>query len=455
MCPLMRSNPFAFMTKIINLIKAISEKDEVTSSMGYTVKEVLQFIEENDVKFIKLVFFDVFGVKKNISIVSDEVQNAFERGVYLNGSPIDGFGSNSNLLLFPDPNTLKVLPWRPQQGRVVRFICDIKTMDGRPFEGDVRAVLKNAVYKAANMGYKSYIGLSCQFYLFMADENGQATHTPYDTAGYLDVAPLDKGENVRRQICLMLEQMDMQPQASHHEGGPGQNQIDCKYADALTAADNFVLFKTVVKTVASHCGLFASFMPKPLADQCGNNMKINVSMIKNSFNTFRSMPNGTVSSDAQAFMAGILEHLPEMMPFFNSMPNSYVRFADGVISKRLSWASDSPYQLLSLNVADTHRARVQLNSPDPSCNPYLAFALMLYAGLDGIQRGLKLEDGEREVPVSLAVAVEKAKDSEFLQSVLPPLIYHNYIDGKDDLVRRFDQSAELRQKVEEHYFELL
>lgn len=422
--------------------------------MGYTVKEVLQFIEENDVKFIKLVFFDTFGIKKNISIVSDEVQSAFEHGVYLNGFPIEGFGQNSNLLLFPDPNTLKVLPWRPQQGRVVRFICDIKTIDGRPFEGDVRGVLKNAIYKAANMGYKSYIGLSCQFYLFKADDDGRATHVPYDTAGYLDVAPLDKGENVRRQICLMLEQMDMQPRSSHHEGGPGQNQIDCKYADALTAADNFVLFKTVVKTVAAHCGLFASFMPKPLADQCGNNMKINISMIKNNFNVFRNEGN-EMSKDAHAFIAGILEHLPEMMPFFNSMPNSYARFADGVISRKLSWANDAPYQLVSLNVADTHRARVQLNSPDPSCNPYLAFALMIYAGLDGIQRGLTIENSDKEVPVSLAVAVEKSKNSAFLKSVLPPLIYKSYVDGKGDLVFRFDQSAELRHKIEEHYFELL
>lgn len=422
--------------------------------MGYTIKEVLQFIEENDVKFIKLVFFDTFGIKKNISIVSDEIQSAFEHGVYLNGSPIEGFGQNSNLLLFPDPNTLKVLPWRPQQGRVVRFICDIKTMDGEPFEGDVRGVLKDAIYKAANMGYKSYVGLSCQFYLFKADDDGRATHIPYDTAGYLDVAPLDKGENVRRQICLMLEQMEMQPRSSHHEGGPGQNQIDCKYADALTAADNFVLFKTVVKTVAAHCGLFASFMPKPLADQCGNNMKINISLIKNNFNVFRN-ENNEMSKDAKAFIAGILEHLSEMMPFFNSMPNSYARFADGVISKKLSWANDAPYQLVSLNVADTHRARVQLNSPDPSCNPYLAFALMIYAGLDGIQRELTLEESDREVPISLAVAVEKSKNSEFLKSVLPPLIYQSYIDGKGDLIHRFDQSAELRHKIEEHYFELL
>ncbi|MGN0537284.1 MAG: glutamine synthetase family protein [Acutalibacteraceae bacterium] len=422
--------------------------------MGYTVKEVLQFIEENDVKFIKLVFFDTFGIKKNISIVSDEIQSAFEHGVYLNGFPIEGFGQNSNLLLFPDPNTLKVLPWRPQQGRVVRFICDIKTMDGKPFEGDVRGVLKDAIYKAANMGYKSYVGLSCQFYLFKADDDGRATHIPYDTAGYLDVAPLDKGENVRRQICLMLEQMEMQPRSSHHEGGPGQNQIDCKYADALTAADNFVLFKTVVKTVAAHCGLFASFMPKPLADQCGNNMKINISLIKNNFNVFRNEDNET-SKDAKAFIAGVLEHLPEMMPFFNSMPNSYARFADGVISKRLSWANDAPYQLVSLNVADTHRARVQLNSPDPSCNPYLAFALMIYAGLDGIQRELTLKDSNEEVPISLAVAVEKSKNSAFLKSVLPPLIYQSYIDGKGDLIHRFDQSAELRHKIEEHYFELL
>ncbi len=422
--------------------------------MGYTIKEVLQFIEENDVKFVKLVFFDVFGVKKNISILSDDVQNAFEHGVYFNGFPIEGFGQNSNLLLFPDPNTLKVLPWRPQQGRVVRFICDIKTMDGKPFEGDVRGVLKDAVYKAANMGYKSYVGLSCQFYLFKADDNGRATHIPYDTAGYLDVAPLDKGENVRRQICLMLEQMDMQPRSSHHEGGPGQNQIDCKYADVLTAADNFVLFKTVVKTIAAHCGLFASFMPKPLADQCGNNMKINISLIKNNFNIFRN-ENHKTSKDAEMFIAGMLKHLPEMMPFFNSMPHSYARFADGVISKKLTWANDAPYQLVSLNVSETHRARVQLNSPDPSCNPYLAFALMIYAGLDGIQRGLTLENKDDEVPVSLAVAVEKSKNSAFLQSVLPPLIYQSYVKGKEDLVNRFDQNAELRHKIEEHYFELL
>lgn len=422
--------------------------------MGYTIKEVLQFVEENDVKFAKLVFFDIFGTKKNISVIADELQGIFEHGAYFNATNIAGFEENTNLLLFPDPNTLKVLPWRPQQGRVVRFICDIKTIDGKPFEGDTRAVLKNAIKTAENMGYKCHIGLSCQFYLFQADENGNPTRIPYDKAGYLDVAPLDKGENVRRQICLMLEQMDMQPQSSHHERGPGQNQIDFKYSDALTAADDFVLFKTVVKTVASHCGLFASFMPKPLTEECGSNMRINISLTKNNFNAFRNIDN-QITQETQNFIAGVLKNLPSMTAFFNPLSSSYARFVDGVTYKELSWKCNNPRNIVSLNVPDTRRARIQLNSPDPSCNPYLAFALLIYSGLNGIEKSVSLESIDGEVPSSLAIAVEKAKNSEFIKKSLPELIRTNYINQKTDLINRADQSAEIRRKIEDRYFELL
>ncbi len=430
--------------------------------MKFTVKEVLQFVEENDVKFVRLVFFDIFGVKKNISIMASELENAFEFGTSIVPTNIDGFGGsvNTDLLLFPDPTTLKILPWRPQQGRVARLLCDVRRPDGTPFEGDVRSVLKNAVEKAEQMGFSSRVGLACEFYLFRLDDNGVPTHIPHDNASYLDVAPLDKGENVRRQICLTLEQMEIEPLSSHHENGPGQNEIDFKHSDLLSAADDFVTFKDVVKTSAASNGLFASFMPKPLPDKSGSGMHINLLLRKYGFNVFKDKGDGLTDA-ARSFIAGVLKYAPDMTVFFNPLSNSYARFGAYKAPSTVDWSYSGYNSLIRLPEVHTDKARLDLRSPDPSCNPYLAFALLLYAGLEGIEQNLELCPPANDVtpkqllPQSLAEAITVARESEFLQRCLPKMILDNYLEIKTDSVNISLQNAEQRKNLEDRYFEII
>ena len=432
--------------------------------MKYTVKEVLQFVEENDVKFVRLMFFDIFGVKKNISIMAQELESAFEKGAHIVASTIDGFMNedSTDLLLFPDPSTLKVLPWRPQQGRVIRLFCDIKKQDGTPFEGDVRNILKKAVEKTEEMGFKCRAGLACEFYLFKADDNGYPTRIPHDNAGYLDVAPLDKGENVRRQICLTLEQMEIEPLASHHENGPGQNEIDFKHSDLLSTADNLMTFKAVVKTAAASNGLYASFMPKPLMDKSGSGMHIDILLQKYGFNIFKNKGNG-LSDDARHFIAGVLRRSAEMTVFFNPLSNSYARFGMYEAPCGIDWSYNSLDTLIRLPEMTRDTARMEYRSPDPSCNPYIAFALLMYAGLEGIEDKLELcppstansSDSTAHLPESLAKAISLAKKSDFIKEHLPKMIFDNYINIKSEEVNCSLQSAELRQQQEDRYFEII
>lgn len=433
--------------------------------MKYTVKEVLQFVEENDVKFVRLMFFDIFGVKKNISIMAQELESAFERGAHIVASTISGFKNedSTDLLLFPDPTTLKVLPWRPQQGRVVRLFCDIKNQDGTAFEGDVRNVLKKAVEKTEEMGFRCKAGLACEFYLFKADDDGYPTRIPQDNASYLDVAPLDKGENVRRQICLTLEQMDIEPLSSHHENGPGQNEIDFKHSDLLSAADNFMTFKTVVKNTAAANGLYASFMPKPLMDKSGSGMHIDILLEKYGFNIFRNKGEG-LSDDARSFIAGVLRRSAEMTVFFNPLSNSYARFGMYEAPCGIDWSYNSLDTLIRLPEMKRNSARMEYRSPDPSCNPYIAFALLIYAGLEGIEDKLDLcppsdikpsETESAHLPESLAKAISIAKKSDFIKEHLPKMIFDNYVSIKSEEVNCSLQSAELRQQQEDRYFEII
>ena len=430
--------------------------------MKFTVKEVLQFVEENDVKFVRLAFFDIFGIKKNISIMANELESAFEHGVSIVPSNIDGFGgaANTDLLLFPDPATLKILPWRPQNGRVARLFCDIRNPDGSLFDGDVRSVLKKSVEKSEQMGFSSRVGLACEFYLFKLDDNGLPTRVPHDNAGYLDVAPLDKGENVRRQICLTLEEMEIDPLSSHHENGPGQNEIDFKHSDLLTAADDFVTFKDVVKTSAASNGLFASFMPKPLPHESGSGMHINLMLRKYGFNIFRDKGKG-LSDTAKNFIAGVLDHAADMTVFFNPLPNSYARFGAYKAPDTVDWSYQGFNSLVRLPEYGTDNARMDFRSPDPSCNPYLAFSLLLYAGLDGIENGTELclpTNGGAEppkLPKSLAEAVDCAKNSAFIKKCLPPVIFENYLELKTEMISKSLQSSEQRRMLDERYFEII
>lgn len=392
--------------------------------MIYTQDEVFEFIEQEDVKFIRLAFCDIYGRQKNISIMPNELKRAFDDGISFDASAISGFGDEvkSDLFLFPIPSTLNVLPWRPMHGKVVRMFCNIKYPDGTPYEKDSRYILKKAVEKAEKSGVSVYFGSEFEFYLFKTDENGNPTKEPFDNAGYMDVAPEDKGENVRREICLTLDDMGISPEGSHHEEGPGQNEIDFKYSDALTAADNAMNFVSVVKAAAMHNGLYADFSPKPLADKSGNGMHINMSV--------KSVDG---SDKTPQFIAGVLAHIKEITAFLNPCEESYKRLGEMKAPKYITWSHENRSQLIRIPAAKGELKRVELRSADPMANTYIAYALLIHAGLDGIKNNLPLPeevnvnlytaDNEitgslEKLPQSLEEANEFAKNSEFVKSVL-------------------------------------
>ncbi len=349
--------------------------------MKYTEDEVMQFVQEDDVKFIRLAFCDVSGRQKNISILPGELQRAFERGIPFDGSALEGFGDEvySDLLLYPDPSTLMVLPWRPEHGKVVRMFSRVSLPDGRDFPGDTRSLLQRAVAEGESLGRSFYFGAEQEFYLFNLDDRGEPTLEPYDKAGYMDIAPEDRGENIRREICLTLEQMGMTPESSYHKEGPGQNEIDFRYSDPLTAADNAMTFRTVVKTVARRNGLCADFSPKPLEGQPGNGFHINISV--------RSEQSG---DDICYMIAGVLDKVREMTAFLNPTEPSYARFGQFKAPRYISWSSENRSQLVRIPSGSGQYRRAELRSPDPEANPYLAFALIIYAGLYGIRKQLEL-----------------------------------------------------------------
>ena len=400
--------------------------------MRYSKEEVLQYVLEEDVKFIRLAFCDVFGKQKNISIMPEELERAFEYGIAFDASAIAGFGDEtlSDLLLHPDPETLMLLPWRPEHGKVVRMFSSISYPDGTAFECDTRNLLKKAIATAKEAGYRFYFGAEQEFYLLQLDENGKPSKVPYDDAGYMDIAPEDRGENIRREICLTLEQMGIRPESSHHEEGPGQNEIDFRYSDALTAADNAMTLQTVVKTVARRNGLAADFSAKPFADAPGNGFHINISVqTERQEEVFPEM------------IAGILEKTREMTVFFNPSDNSYERFGRKKAPGYVSWSRQNRSQLIRIPAAVGEYRRAELRSPDPTANPYLAFALMIYAALYGIQNKCPLPapadfnlykaDAQtlstfEKLPVSLEEARQTAMQSAFIQEHVPAEILEIY-----------------------------
>ncbi|MBO4364389.1 MAG: glutamine synthetase [Clostridia bacterium] len=349
--------------------------------MRYSKEEVMQYVQEEDVKFIRLAFCDVFGKQKNISIVADELPRAFEYGIAFDASAITGFGdeTRSDLFLWPEPETLTWLPWRPEHGKVVRMFCTIRRPDGSVFECDTRSLLKAAVSDAKAAGLTFFFGAEQEFYLFELDDRNMPTAVPYDHAGYMDIAPEDKGENVRREICLTLEQMGIRPESSHHEEGPGQNEIDFRYTEALEAADNVMTFQTVVRTVARRNGLFADFSPKPLESAPGNGFHINFSV----------QPD-LGSSNLNAAIAGILAKAVPMTVFLNPAENSYRRLGKMKAPGYVSWSSENRSQLIRIPAASGEFRRAELRSADPSANPYIAFTLMIRAALYGIENRLTL-----------------------------------------------------------------
>ena len=403
--------------------------------MKYSKEEVMQYVAEEDVKFIRLAFCDVFGKQKNISIMPDELPRAFESGIAFDASAIAGFGDEtySDLFLFPDPETLTWLPWRPEHGKVVRMFCEIRYPDGRPFVSDTRSLLKRAVADAKAAGYTFYFGAEQEFYLFELDEQNQPTAIPYDHAGYMDIAPEDKGENVRREICLTLEQMGIRPESSHHEEGPGQNEIDFCYADALAAADNVMTFQTVVKTVARRNGLWADFGPKPIENKPGNGFHINVSV----------QPDESSKNLCQ-MIAGVLEKAVPMTVFLDPTEASYRRLGNMKAPRYVSWSAQNRSQFVRIPAAATREyRRAELRSADPTANPYIAFALMIWAGLYGLEHKLdlpapvdvnlyKADEQTRAkltaLPLSLADAKAAAAADEFICAHIPAAIRDVYCE---------------------------
>ncbi len=436
-----------------------------------TISDILEFIEENDVKFIRLSFCTPFGTQKNISIMASEIESAFENGVSFDASAIEGFSdvAKSDLLLFPDINTLSLLPWRPNVNAVLRFYCDIKNPDKTNYESDSRQILKNAISELKQIGFNCKIGTECEFYLFKTDENEKPTFETLDEGGYFDVSPLDKGENIRREICLLLEEMGLEPERSHHEQGPGQNEVDFKFSDVLTSADNLMTFKSVVKSVAARNGLFASFMPKPIINKSGNGLHINLSVYKDNVNLFSDEKSENYKY-AQYFMAGIMDKIKEITLFLNNNNNSYERFGEFEAPVYISWSAQNRSQLIRLPVVSEKAKRMELRSADCALNPYLAFALILRAGTHGIKNRLELMPALDEnlfelspsekstlstLPLNLNEAIELAKGSEFVKQSLNEQFLDKYFAVKTAEFKSFDEAKDKHAYNIETYFDKL
>ncbi len=389
--------------------------------MNYTEQEIMEYIEEEDAKFIRLAFRDAYGIQKNISVMPSEIHKAFKDGIAINAKAIRGFEGTkeANLYLKPDPETLSVLPWRPDSGRVLRMFCDVCHADGTPFEADTRNILKNAVKAAEDAGIEFKFGSEIEFYLFRTDDEAKPTKIPYDNAGYMDIAPLDRGENIRREICLIIEEMGLAPERSHHERGPGQNEIDFHYGKPLKAADQMTTFKMVVSTVADRNGLYADFSPMPISDKPGNGYHINI---------YAKDKNG--EDVVKYAAAGIMEKMKDITIFLNPTDGSYNRFGTGTAPSKVNWSSASGSELMHIDEI-YGKTRVELRSPDALSNPYLAYALLIYAGLYGIEKKLELpkemDEESALLPKSRKEAKSIVESSDFVKSILPKAIIDKYV----------------------------
>ncbi len=390
-----------------------------------TRDRIMAFIEEQDVSFVKLAFCDIFGQLKNISISAKSLPKAMERGVGLNAASIRGFLNidDSDLLLFPDPDTLTILPWRPADRKVARFFCEIRQSDGSLFDGDVRSMLKT--YEKSLL--KSKISLQArteiEFYLFKKDADGNPTDIPMDRASYFEAAPIDKGENIRREICLNMEQMGITYVASHHEKGPGQNEIRFSPAPLLDAADHLVTFKDIVKITADRMGLFASFLPKPLFNENGSGLAISLSLDK-----AKAADRGAL---ARQMTGGILRRIEEITLFLNPIANSYERIGTFEAPFAVNYGLGNGNYLIKTH---PEAARVKVRSTDPSCNPYLACLLLAGAAMEGIRDNLNPDDFQTgsELPDTLNDAIKRAEKSEFVTTIIPQVLFEKFLQAKRD-----------------------
>ena len=418
----------------------------------YTKADIMRMVEENDVRFIRLQFTDVFGQLKNMAITKSQLSKALNNQCMFDGSSIDGFAriEESDMYLYPDLDTFAIFPWRPQQGKVARFICDVYKPDGTPFEGDPRYVLKKAIKKAADMGYAFNVGPECEFFLFHTDAEGNPTTETNDKGSYFDLAPIDGGENCRRDICQTLEEMGFEIEASHHEVAQGQHEIDFRYDTALKAADNIITFKLVVKSIAQRHGLHATFMPKPIFGINGSGMHTNMSLMReDGSNAFYDSTSSTgLSSLAYSFIAGVLDHVKATTALTNPTVNSYKRLVPGYEAPcYIAWSESNRSALIRIPSSRGMSTRVELRSPDPTCNPYLALAAILDAGLDGVKRGLtppesrdlsifRLTEEERKsmgidsLPGTLEAAIRELEADSLIRETLGEKLFRRYVKVK-------------------------
>lgn len=417
----------------------------------YSKQDIIRMVEDEDVEFIRLQFTDIFGNLKNVAVTTSQLDKVLDNKCMFDGSSIEGFvrAQESDMYLYPDLDTFEIFPWRPQQGKVARFLCDVYRPDGTPFEGDPRYILKKVVKEASNLGFTFDVGPECEFFLFNIEDDGTPTGNTSERGGYFDVGPVDTGENARREMVMTLEDMGFEVEASHHEGAPSQHEIDVKYENALKAADNIMTFKLVVRTIAKRHGLHATFMPKPKFGVNGSGMHINMSLSKNGVNIFCD-PSGELglSEDAYHFIAGIMKHIKAMTAITNPLVNSYKRLIPGYEAPvYIAWSAKSRSPLVRIPTSRGSETRLELRCPDPSANPYLAIAVCLAAGLDGIKNKLtppkSVDDNiyeytnkEREelgilrLPSSLLEAIEELEKSDFVKNILGEHLTNKYITAK-------------------------
>lgn len=440
----------------------------------YSKEDIIRMVEEDDVEFIRLQFTDIFGMLKNVAITASQLEKALDNRCMFDGSAIEGFVriEESDMYLYPDYDTFEIFPWRPQQGKVARLVCDVYRPNGEPFEGDPRYVLKKVLKEAADMGYTFHVGPECEFFLFNMDDDGKPTTETHEMAGYFDVAPIDMAENVRRDIVLNLEAMGFGVEASHHEIAPAQHEIDLEYMEGLNAADNIMTFKMAVKAIAKRHGLHATFMPKPKAGVNGSGMHINMSLAdKNDNNVFVDVNDELgLSQVAYQFMAGILKHIKEITVLTNPLVNSYKRLVPGYDAPvYIAWsASANRSPLIRIPSSRGRSTRIELRCPDTAVNPYLALAACLAAGLDGIKKGMvppesvdhnifamsEEEMGARgidQLPETLGEALEEFGSSQFVRELLGKHIYTKYMEAKSAEWKKF--RAEVTDwEVEEYLY---
>lgn len=421
---------------------------------NYTREEILQMVEEEDVEFIRLQFTDMFGAIKNIAVTARELPRALDNRCMINGEQIAGMDmeKGSDLYLSPILDTFAILPWRPQQGKVARMICDLYFPDGTPYKNSPRYILENVAGKAQEEGYTCYIDPECEFFLFHTDDNGNPTTVTHEQAGYLDISPLDLGENARRDMVLTLEDMGMEVESSHHEAAPAQHEIDFRYGEIRKIADCITTFKMAVRIVAKRHGLHATFMPKPKAEANGSGMHIQFSLIKNGENVFECVDRpGELSEEAYYFIGGLLAHSKEMALITNPLVNSYKRLVPGYDAPtELTWTENNQNSLVRIPVTRGEGIRVELRSPDASANPYVVLAVCLAAGLDGIKNkitptkssNLAAQDQQAEhLPETLKEAIDYFESSSWVKEVLGEEFCRQYVAAKKNEWLRYTRQV--------------